>query len=434
MLRTAIVERMLANTPQDNRWMAVYRGIKEFVMEFVKIIIGKRPKTEDEKKIGDHFFDHPLIKNYGASRLYPLPSYISAKNFSTVMFEVLKQDFTNKIDHIAKYKSTFSENQTKDSIKNDLMHTMDIVKIKELIDYYTMHYDESDFKAESPKIDIETLKLLKLHLHESLYNVEIFTEKIEGWFEDTMNRAAGWYKRQTQIILFVIGIVLAILFNVDTLQITQRLSVDKETRDKLVEMAIETADKYKDDPRVKKTISNGVAILDPNDTTGYNDSIYQKYQNQVDSIKKFLEGDLKKANDLIAIGWEDIVKKQDSSKIISQFIKKKDCSDPVIEAIKKDSLRQIAIRDSMYNMHRFSYTVSYIYNNASTINFLGFIITAFAICMGAPFWFDLLNKLVKLRAAGKKEDAEKRDAAIAANAQQPITIHVNPQPGEEAVG
>jgi len=32
-----------------------------------------------------------------------------------------------------------------------------------------------------------------------------------------------------------------------------------------------------------------------------------------------------------------------------------------------------------------------------------FLLTAFAICMGAPFWFDLLNKLVHLRATGKKK-------------------------------
>ena len=32
---------------------------------------------------------------------------------------------------------------------------------------------------------------------------------------------------------------------------------------------------------------------------------------------------------------------------------------------------------------------------------LGWIITALAISLGAPFWFGLLNKLVALRGAGK---------------------------------
>ncbi len=35
-------------------------------------------------------------------------------------------------------------------------------------------------------------------------------------------------------------------------------------------------------------------------------------------------------------------------------------------------------------------------------HWLGWLITAAAVSLGAPFWFDLLNKLVNLRAAGKK--------------------------------
>jgi len=32
---------------------------------------------------------------------------------------------------------------------------------------------------------------------------------------------------------------------------------------------------------------------------------------------------------------------------------------------------------------------------------LGWLITAFAVSLGAPFWFDLLNKFVNIRASGK---------------------------------
>ena len=36
-----------------------------------------------------------------------------------------------------------------------------------------------------------------------------------------------------------------------------------------------------------------------------------------------------------------------------------------------------------------------------TIKIAGLLITALAASMGAPFWFDLVNKLVNLRSAGK---------------------------------
>ena len=31
---------------------------------------------------------------------------------------------------------------------------------------------------------------------------------------------------------------------------------------------------------------------------------------------------------------------------------------------------------------------------------MGWLMTAFAVTLGAPFWFDLLGKIVALRAAG----------------------------------
>lgn len=41
------------------------------------------------------------------------------------------------------------------------------------------------------------------------------------------------------------------------------------------------------------------------------------------------------------------------------------------------------------------------------LSILGWFITALAISLGAPFWFDVLNKVTKLRAAGKPSEKEK---------------------------
>ena len=50
-------------------------------------------------------------------------------------------------------------------------------------------------------------------------NPDLFTLKLEAWFNDTMERATFWYKRYTRIILFFIGFGMAYLFNVDTIAI-----------------------------------------------------------------------------------------------------------------------------------------------------------------------------------------------------------------------
>ena len=35
-------------------------------------------------------------------------------------------------------------------------------------------------------------------------------------------------------------------------------------------------------------------------------------------------------------------------------------------------------------------------------HWLGFILTSVALSLGAPFWFDMLSKLVSMRSAGQK--------------------------------
>jgi len=40
---------------------------------------------------------------------------------------------------------------------------------------------------------------------------------------------------------------------------------------------------------------------------------------------------------------------------------------------------------------------------------LGWLVTAVALSLGAPFWFDVLNKFIKLRASGKRPEEEERN-------------------------
>ena len=50
-----------------------------------------------------------------------------------------------------------------------------------------------------------------------------FRQSIEHWFDDTMVRASGWYKRYVQRIILIISIVLVASLNVDSINIAQVL-------------------------------------------------------------------------------------------------------------------------------------------------------------------------------------------------------------------
>ena len=396
MLKSAIVVGMLSDTSKDNRWKSLAIGIGSF---FVNLMHWEKKASKNVQKIGDKFFDHPLIKNYGSSRFFPLPSYIPTTNFSTVLMDVLKQEFDTRVDEIAKLKLLMpSVSDTIENITTDLKNASDATKVKELLDYYGHHYLDKNTAPPLAIIDRDTWQILQMHLQNSYYDIGQFERKIESWFDDSMNRVSGWYKRQSQLILFLLGLVVAIIFNVDTIEIAGKLSTDKDARDKLVQIATQAVDKYKDDPRVKKIVTaNGTEILDTTSANrAINNTVFKQYQTKADSVKNLLKGDINKTNEIIATGWGDYGGKKT-------------------------------------NPGKFGYVLRSAFQPKKL---LGFLILAFAVSLGSPFWFDLLNKLVKLRGSGKKEDDGGNAAISKTNpAPAPVIVNLNTQQaGEEAVG
>lgn len=61
-----------------------------------------------------------------------------------------------------------------------------------------------------------------------------FREGVERWFDRGMERVSGWYKRRSQLILFVVGFVVAISINASPLTAADRLWKDNGLRKGLV--------------------------------------------------------------------------------------------------------------------------------------------------------------------------------------------------------
>ncbi|HVS81280.1 MAG TPA: hypothetical protein VHE60_06070 [Pyrinomonadaceae bacterium] len=79
-------------------------------------------------------------------------------------------------------------------------------------------------------------------------------ENIEAWFNNSMDRVSGWYKRRSQVIILVIGLFVAIAVNADSLAITKRLWTDRALRESLVSAADAYA-KANAEPRPKPSPS-----------------------------------------------------------------------------------------------------------------------------------------------------------------------------------
>lgn len=429
MLKKGIIDGMLSSSKHkkwilDNTLKAFWNTCKEFVFS----IIGYKPK--EKGKLGDHFYNHPLIKNYGCTSRFSLPSYISKENFSDILIEVLKEYAENHKINIEAYVTTNYP------ASPDYNSAPEITRIYYMVEYLQSINDENlkeEFKKNGTYIDQETLQILALYLEKSAQDIAAFTNQIETWFEDSMNRISGWYKRQVHFTLFYLGIAIAISFNVDILAISGKLSTDKDARDKLVQIAIKEADLLKGDPRVQNT-NPGLSQK--------TDSVFKDiYKNEVENIKTGLNNNIKDANNLLALGWGDYGFKQDSVSIYSKYgpeIKallvtiKKDIPNPPKNCTDKAAYYNHEAIAALYDKHWFKLKVCYIVEASFRgRKMIGYLLLAFGICLGAPFWFDLLQKIVQLRATGKKEEPGKTNAATTA---PPVHLTINNNTNPETAG
>ncbi|QNI33322.1 hypothetical protein H7849_05005 [Alloacidobacterium dinghuense] len=161
---------------------------------------------------------------------------------------------------------------------------------------------------------------------------------IEQWYDGTMDRVNGLYKRHTQTWLLALGMILAVAFNANLFRITQRLWTSKDARDAVTA----TAQMY--------SCKDGQPCGLPD------------YETARSEIQRRLGDELPLGYD-----WRYVQSYWRSG------------ADP-----ENAGLRAIA--------------------GHWIFNLVGWILTAIAVSLGAPFWFDLLNKLVNLRLAGQKPD------------------------------
>jgi hypothetical protein len=68
-------------------------------------------------------------------------------------------------------------------------------------------------------------------------DVEKLRTNLEAWYDDTMARVSGWYKRKTQIILIVIGCLMVPAINANTIAMAERMWKDDTVRSAVVAQA-----------------------------------------------------------------------------------------------------------------------------------------------------------------------------------------------------
>lgn len=183
-----------------------------------------------------------------------------------------------------------------------------------------------------------------------------FRKQVESWFDDTMERASGWYKRKVQIMLFAIAIAVAIAANASTINVAHRLWTDDALRQAVVQKA--------------DAVATGQSGQTGQTGTGTGGA-----EGKSDDCKKPAEQGRKATaptKQSLGCALEGVANAVDGVDALGLPLGWADGNKP------KDSYGGVA----------------------GDVG--GILITIFALSLGAPFWFDVLSKASSLRNSGKK--------------------------------
>lgn len=255
------------------------------------------------------------------------------------------------------------------------------------------------FLATNPKL-AATLKVL---FDEAGGDIGKFKKGLESWFNLSMDRVSGWYKKRAQMVLFVIALAGALVCNVDAIHIMQGLSSDKTLREGVINAATEDAKR-----RVNAKGSS------PSDDLGVITKQVKDTLSQLDSVS-------------LPVGWGDAQwnylfhdighqKREARRKAAKEAAAPEDANG---EAEKEEAALQAAGSDPA---SKFGWNWSRILSAV-----VGWFVTALAASLGAPFWFETLTRFINIRGNGlKPEDSRKIRASAAAKAVAEATAAIAP--------
>ena len=202
-------------------------------------------------------------------------------------------------------------------------------------------------------------------------------EEVSLWFDRSMSRTSGVYKRNAKGVAILIGIAIASFTNSDTFHVFSRLSSDENLRQVITKRA-------------------GEVVPAPN---GARPPLRQ----ELDEIRKQTDSVLK--NVALPISWSP-------ANLSKQF----DCAPaaPINRENVTSEQEWVTVLDSCLNRQLGDRELSFFEKMQLTAEvalsrpwpmfkiLLGWVLSGVAIAMGAPFWFDLLSKVVNVRNTGSK--------------------------------
>lgn len=293
--------------------------------EWLLTALHKKFEKGDNKGIslGQAIMDHSAIT--GLTDCGSSPAYIKAKDFASALLEKISFD---------------PGNPTK--VAKNIEEYIEVINNTELL--------PNDLKRVMLSYAYEIQNRVEEGIARNVSKLEMFSTKIENWYDSSMQRLTGELKRRYSIrITAVAAVVLTISLNADSIALAKYLYSNTEVRTRLAMAAYNAG---QDSALVKKVDGMRITATDSSGTIQNADSIKMEIKKKIEEIEEAKKG----LADVMPLTW------------------------------KKGELSEKG---------RFSFYLLF-------AKIAGLLATILAIMMGAPFWFDLINKVSNLRGSGRK--------------------------------
>lgn len=277
--------------------------------------------------IVEKLYNHSIIAGLYNGKYKPksrnLPSYIPAGNFAIALMDLISPATD----------TSYSGVSGAGAVSQNSNNGKSLAALREAI---------QDWPQENSRQALLTI------IDSARNDVDKAKENLESWYNSSMDRVAGWYKRRVQTMLVVLGFLVAFAMNADSIAILRSLLNDPPLRTALVA----AADKY----------------------ASSSNSGNQTPEERVDANTKKLYS-LK-----LPVGWD-----WDSNAIDKNY------NNNYLMAIPWANTQQEGI-------HWF-------------LKIIGWLITAIAVSFGSAFWFDTLNKVMVIRSTVKPHEKSKEESS-----------------------
>lgn len=233
-------------------------------------------------------------------------------------------------------------------------------------------------------------------------DVSKYKTEIEDWYNSANDRVSGFYKRHSQGVITLLGIATVVILNVDTCEVVRRLSEDPSLRACLVAAAQERVQK----PQTKEEVEASLAAITEQKEQLFVLGLPIGWHFEKASFESF-EGYSPKSQSDASKQWHKdcdvlpLVKNQSPHEVLSElgrnFRKLWQAKTSALDGISghrgaKSPLEELW-EQTLYFCKRLFY--------ASLYHIAGWSVTAIAVTLGAPFWFDILNRFIVIRSTVK---------------------------------